>query len=90
MTCERVAHTNLSKHGSAISRLIDLLTPLYALQLAGTLIPIILKEAGVINFEIENSLMGSPAAVNYILKLPSGKYTHFAGWSDFTITKTLS
>ena len=85
--CQCVAH---SSHLEWVWKLIDIPEPItddWGSKLVQVLIPLILRSAGLEDLDIEGCRQGSPHAVNFIVRLPSGESQQLTGWPDFTITQ---
>ena len=85
-SCQCVAH---SSHLEWVWKLIDIPEPVtddWGSKLILVVIPLLLKSAGLEDLDVEGGRQGSPHAVNFILRLPSGESQQLTGWPDFTIT----
>lgn len=88
--CHCVAH---SSHLEWVWKLIDIPEPLtddWGSKLVQVVFPLILKTAGLEDMDIESCRQGSPHAVHFIVRLPSGESQQLTGWPDFTITRRYS
>ena len=57
---------------------------------AGWLLPYLLKAASLKNVEFLGTRVGYKAAIQYMLRLPSGEESIFTGWPDFQLAQTFS
>lgn len=91
--CECVAHKDEELYGKLTCTLIEISPPLdddSGTRLATTLIPFLLKAAGMDNMGLKPTLTEIEPSVDYLLHLPSGDTKMFRGWPDFRVLRTFS
>ena len=95
MSCEEALSSacHCVAHCAALEwvwKLIDIPEPLtddWGSKLVQVVLPLILKSARLDDMDVEGCGQGSPHAVNFILRLPSGESQQLTGWPDFTVTR---
>ena len=90
--CCCLAHST-EEFYSITSSLIEISAPLNddsGYRLAGTLIPYILKVAGMPRMKFEPTKAGTPITVKYLLQLPGGETSMYTGWPDFQVLQSYS
>ena len=89
--CSCVAHAAEEFYG--ITSLIDISAPLNddsGHRLAGTLIPYILKSAGMEKTKFEPTKSGTLTTVKKNLQLPGGETNMYTGWPDYQVLQSYS